>query len=42
MPIGLEEVRRKIFIALFSDDEPMNTLVLKADGARRTVITSSH
>jgi predicted nucleotidyltransferase component of viral defense system len=33
MPISLEEVRRRILIALFSDDELMNTLVLKGGNA---------
>lgn len=33
MPISLETVRRKILIALFSDDELMNSLVLKGGNA---------
>jgi predicted nucleotidyltransferase component of viral defense system len=33
MPISLEEVRRRILIALFSDDELMNTMVLKGGNA---------
>jgi len=33
MAISLEEVRRRILIALFSDDELMNTLVLKGGNA---------
>jgi predicted nucleotidyltransferase component of viral defense system len=33
MPISLQEVRRRILIALFSDDELMNTLVLKGGNA---------
>ena len=33
MPISLEEVRRRILIALFSDDELMITLVLKGGNA---------
>jgi predicted nucleotidyltransferase component of viral defense system len=33
MPISLDEVRRRILIALFSDDELMNALVLKGGNA---------
>jgi predicted nucleotidyltransferase component of viral defense system len=33
MPISLEEVRRRILIALFSDDDLMNTMVLKGGNA---------
>ena len=33
MAISLEEIRRRILIALFSDDELMDTLVLKGGNA---------
>ena len=33
MPISLEEVRRRILIAMFSDDELMDALVLKGGNA---------
>jgi predicted nucleotidyltransferase component of viral defense system len=33
MAIALDEVRRRILIALFSDDELMDTLVLKGGNA---------
>jgi predicted nucleotidyltransferase component of viral defense system len=40
MPISLEEIRRRTLIALFSDDELMNDLVLKGGNALALIYDS--